>query len=78
MKKPTMRDIGKAVGVSAVTVSRAMAGKPGMSPDMLIPFLCAMFGMCLLGFGIYRLRLRTVEQAERVESLKRRLEALDD
>ena len=34
MKKPTMRDIGKAVGVSAVTVSRAMAGKPGMSPDM--------------------------------------------
>lgn len=34
MKKPSMRDIGKAVGVSAVTVSRAMAGKPGMSPDM--------------------------------------------
>ena len=31
MKKPTMRDIGKAVGVSAVTVSKAMAGKSGMS-----------------------------------------------
>ena len=31
MKKPTMRDIGKAVGVSAVTVSKALAGKPGMS-----------------------------------------------
>ncbi len=34
MKKPTMRDIGKAVGVSAVTVSKAMAGKPGMSEEM--------------------------------------------
>ena len=31
MKKPTMREIGKAVGVSAVTVSKAMAGKSGMS-----------------------------------------------
>ncbi len=29
-----MRDIGKAVGVSAVTVSKALAGKPGMSDDM--------------------------------------------
>lgn len=34
MKKTTMRDIGKAVGVSAVTVSKAMAGKPGMSDSM--------------------------------------------
>ncbi len=34
MKKPTMRDIGKAVGVSAVTVSKAMAGKTGMSDAM--------------------------------------------
>ena len=50
----------------------------GLPPDMLIPFLCAMFGMCLLGFGVYRLRLRTAEQAEQVETLKRRLEALDD
>ncbi len=31
MKKPTMRDIGKKVGVSAVTVSKALAGKTGMS-----------------------------------------------
>ncbi len=31
MGKPTMRDIGKEVGVSAVTVSNALAGKPGMS-----------------------------------------------
>ena len=26
-RKPTMRDIGKAVGTSAVTVSKALAGK---------------------------------------------------
>ncbi len=31
MSKPTMRDIGQAAGVSAVTVSKALAGKPGMS-----------------------------------------------
>ena len=31
MKKPTMRDIAERVGVSAVTVSKALAGKPGMS-----------------------------------------------
>ena len=30
-RKPTMRDIGKAVGTSAVTVSKALAGKDGMS-----------------------------------------------
>ena len=34
MKKPTMRDIAKAVGTSAVTVSKAMAGKPGMSDKL--------------------------------------------
>ena len=34
MKKVTMRDIGTAAGVSAVTVSKALAGKPGMSDDM--------------------------------------------
>ena len=34
MKKPTMRDIAKAVGTSAVTVSNAMAGKPGMSEQL--------------------------------------------
>ncbi len=49
----------------------------GLPPDMLIPFLCGLFGMCLAGFGIYRLRLRICEQAAEVESLKRRFEALD-
>lgn len=50
----------------------------GLPPDMLIPFLCGLFGMAFVGFGFYRLRLRTVEQAQQVEGLKRRLEALDD
>ncbi len=34
MGKPTMRDIGREVGVSAVTVSNALAGKPGMSDSV--------------------------------------------
>lgn len=50
----------------------------GLPPDMLIPFLTGLFGMCLIAFGVYRLRLRTVEQAQRVDELKRRMEALDD
>ena len=33
-KKPTMRDIARAVGTSAVTVSKAMAGKTGMSSEL--------------------------------------------
>lgn len=39
MKKPTMRDIAKAVGTSAVTVSKAMAGKPGMSDKLRMKIL---------------------------------------
>lgn len=50
----------------------------GLPPDMLIPFLCGLFGMALVGFGFYRLRLRTTEQSLQVEQLKRRFEALDD
>ena len=36
MKKPTMRDIAKAAGTSAVTVSKALAGQPGMSEETRI------------------------------------------
>lgn len=50
----------------------------GLPPDMLIPFLCGLFGMALVGFGFYRLRLRTTEQSIQVEQLKRRFEALDE
>ena len=32
-------------------------GDSGMSPDMLIPFVCGIFGMLLVAFGIFRLRL---------------------
>ena len=49
----------------------------GLPPDMLLPFLCGIFGMLLAGFGIYRLRLRVEEQAQQVEALKRRYEELD-
>ena len=34
IKKPTMRDIAHAVGTSAVTVSKALAGKAGMSDEL--------------------------------------------
>ena len=33
-KRPTMRDIARELGTSAVTVSKAMAGKTGMSDDL--------------------------------------------
>ena len=49
----------------------------GLPPDMLVPFLCGIFGMALAGFGVYRLRLRLAAQAREVEDLKRRLEELD-
>ena len=39
MKKPTMRDIARAVGTSAVTVSKAMAGKTGMSDELRMKIL---------------------------------------
>jgi len=39
VKKPTMRDIARAVGTSAVTVSKAMAGKQGMSDELRMKIL---------------------------------------
>ena len=39
VKKPTMRDIAREVGTSAVTVSKAMAGKQGMSDDLRMKIL---------------------------------------
>jgi len=47
----------------------------GLSPDMLIPFLLAFFGMFLLAFALYRLRLRLTFLSERVAAIK---EALDE
>ena len=38
-KRPTMRDIAREVGTSAVTVSKAMAGKPGMSDELRLKIL---------------------------------------
>lgn len=49
----------------------------GLPPDMLIPFLCGIFGMSLAAFGVYRLRLRLEEQSQQVEDLKRRFEELE-
>ncbi len=50
----------------------------GLPPDMLVPFLAGIFGMALVGFGFFRLRLTLEEQAMEVESLKRSYEELLD
>lgn len=46
----------------------------GLSPDMLLPFLLSMIGMCMVAYGLYRLRFRQLMLAERVEILKEKLE----
>jgi heme exporter protein C len=46
----------------------------GLPPAMLIPFLLAMFGMILIGFALYRLRLNQCSLTERIEMLKLKLE----
>lgn len=48
----------------------------GLEPAMLIPFICGIFGMGFVAFGVYRLALRSSEQAEQVAALKERWEAL--
>jgi len=47
----------------------------GLSTDMLVPFLLAFFGMFMLAFALYRLRLRLALLSERVAVIK---EALDE
>ena len=47
----------------------------GLSLDMLVPLLMSMFGMFCVGYGVYRLRLRSESLVQRVELLK---EQLDD
>lgn len=46
----------------------------GMSPDMLIPFLVSLAGMCLLCFGLYRLRLRTQLLEDKIARIQDALE----
>jgi heme exporter protein C len=46
----------------------------GLSPNMLIPFLLCMFGMLLIGFGLYRFRLRQKAMEQRVEAIKKTID----
>jgi heme exporter protein C len=46
----------------------------GLSPMMLLPFLLGLFGMALIAFALYRLRLRQVELSQRLDVLKQQLE----
>lgn len=46
----------------------------GLSPDMLVPLLVAMFGMFMIAFALYRYRFRQVRLTERVEAIKEQLE----
>ena len=46
----------------------------GLSPDMLTPMLCVMFGLCCVAFALYRLRVRTETLAERVDAIKRAMD----
>ena len=48
----------------------------GLETSMLIPFICGIFGMAFVAFGVYRLALRSSEQSEQVAALKERWEAL--
>lgn len=46
----------------------------GLSPDMLLPFLMALFGMACIGYALYRLRLRQSVLSERLGAIKESLE----
>lgn len=46
----------------------------GLSPDMLLPFLLALFGMAFIAFGLYRLRFRQFLLQERLDALKETLD----
>lgn len=46
----------------------------GLSPDMLVPFLLSMAGMALVAFGLFRLRLRAQDIAQRVAAVQESLE----
>jgi len=45
-----------------------------MSADMGMTVAVVMAGMCMVGFGLYRLRFRQTRLAQRVEAVKEQLE----
>ena len=49
----------------------------GLTPEMLIGLLLALFGMLAIAYGLYRLRVRQQDMAARIEVLKERLEEMD-
>jgi heme exporter protein C len=46
----------------------------GLSPNMLLPLLLAMFGFAAIAFSFYRLRLREQRLRERIDTIKESLE----
>lgn len=46
----------------------------GLSTEMLIPLLCAMVGMMLIAYGLFRWRLRTERAQEELERMKQMLD----
>jgi heme exporter protein C len=46
----------------------------GLPAPMLLPFLLALFGMCMVAFGLYHFRLREQVLHQRIDALKSQLE----
>lgn len=46
----------------------------GLSPDMLLPLMLCMFGIGLMAFAFYRIRLRQTILNEKIETIKEELE----